>query len=57
MKKYKVDFVIVSNREYSYWLPRERDSFRQLVKRYPRDFRLEHEEPQYKIFRLLSEFS
>jgi len=50
IQQYNVEFVIVSDRKFSYWLPQERDCFLPLVSAYPRAFRLVHEGPQFRIF-------
>jgi len=53
IRKYHVDFVIVNERENSYWLPPEQDCFAPLFSAYPRAFRLVHEGPRFRIFEII----
>jgi hypothetical protein len=55
--KYKVEFVIVSLRKDSYWLPREQASFETLVRAYPGAFQLVHDEPRLKIYKIIPDFA
>jgi len=53
--KHKVAFVIVSDRQNSYWLPPEQECFRLLLAAYPEDFRLVHAGPHERIFALVTD--
>ena len=50
IRKYHVDWVIVTVKDYNYWLPSEPDCFEPLLREYPGEFQLAHEGPQYRIF-------
>jgi len=52
IRRYGVEFVVVSDREVSYWLPPEQDCFEALVQAYPGQFGLVHQEPRLKIFQV-----
>jgi hypothetical protein len=51
--KYKIDFVIVIRRKYSYYLPPDDDCFNALLTAYPHAFRLSYETPEFRIFKVL----
>jgi hypothetical protein len=55
--KYNVEFVIVSFRKDSYWLPREQESFEALIRAYPGAFQLVHGEPRLKIYKIIPDFT
>jgi hypothetical protein len=57
IRKHKVEFVIVSVRHYSYWLPPESVCFESLLHTYPDAFQLVHEESQFAVFKVVSEHS
>lgn len=57
IRKHKVEFVIVTSREVSYWLPPDQDCFEPLVSSYPRAFRLVHKGSQFRIFEVGSDLS
>ena len=57
IRKHKVEFIIVTSRGNSYWLPREQDCFAPLVTTYPNSFRLVHEGPRFRIFEVVPDFS
>jgi hypothetical protein len=48
--KYKVDFLVVVGRNYSYYLPPDGDCFAPLVAAYPNAFRLVFQAPKLRIF-------
>jgi hypothetical protein len=54
IRKYKVEFVIVSDRhQYSYWLPPESVGFESLLRSYPSAFRPAHEESRFAVFKFV----
>jgi hypothetical protein len=58
IRKYKVEFIIVSDRRiYSYLQPPESVGFESLLRVYPSAFRLVHEEPQFKVFTVVPKSS
>ena len=57
IRKYNVEFIIVNEREYSYWLPPEQDCFQSLARAYPGNFQLVHQEPRLKIFEVVPDFT
>jgi hypothetical protein len=57
IRNHKVNFLIVTSRKVSYWLPPDQDCFEPLVSSYPRAFRLVHEGPQFRIFEVVPDFS
>jgi len=58
IRKYKVESIIVTNKTATafYWLPSEQDSFEKLVRAYPMDFLIAHEEAQFKIYSVVPQF-
>jgi hypothetical protein len=48
--KYKVGFLVVVNRESSYYLPSDEDCFASLIAAYPGNFRLAYRTPSLRIF-------
>jgi hypothetical protein len=48
--KYKVGFLVVVNRENSYYLPSDEDCFASLIAAYPGNFRLAYQTPSLRIF-------
>ena len=54
IRKHKVQFIILSERLYSYWLPPESIPFEALSRLYPHDFQLVHDEPLFKIYKFVS---
>ena len=52
IRRHRVEFVVVIDRESSYWLPPEGDCFNELTRAYPGRFGLVHESPRLKIFRV-----
>jgi len=56
IRKYKVEFIIVTNKPPFNWLPSEQDSFEKLVRAYPMDFLIAHEEAQFKIYSVVPQF-
>ncbi len=51
--KYRVGFVVVSQRSSSYWRPGEESCFAALVRAYPTSFRLIETEPRLRIFEVV----
>jgi len=52
IRHHGVEYVVVTDRVNSYWLPPEGKCFDELTRAYPGQFRLVHEEPRLKIFRV-----
>jgi hypothetical protein len=50
IRKHGVQFVIVSHRDVSYWLPPEEACFEALASAYPDSFRLVHTGPRFRVF-------
>jgi hypothetical protein len=44
IRRHGVEFVVVTDKKESYWLPPDQDCFEALASAYPRAFRLVHEE-------------
>jgi len=57
IRRYKVEFVVVTNKKFSYWLPSEQDCFERLFRTYATAFRLVEEQSQFRIFQVVSDFS
>jgi len=55
--KYNVDFIIVNEREYSYWLPSDQDCFESLANDYPGNLQLLHQEPRLRIYKIIPDFT
>jgi hypothetical protein len=52
IRHHGVEYVVVTDRAKSYWLPPEEKCFDELTRAYPGRFRLVHEEPRLRIFRV-----
>jgi hypothetical protein len=52
ISKYNVDFVVVTDRQQSYWVPSDTVCFERLRGAYPGSFALWHEQPGLQIFRV-----
>src|SRR5262245_31558372 len=52
ISKYNVDFVVVTDRQQSYWVPSDKACFERLLNAYPGSFTLWHEQPGLQIFRV-----
>jgi hypothetical protein len=52
---HKVDFLVVVQRQGSYYLPRDDDSFAPLIASYPNVFRLVCQAPDFRIFRVAAD--
>jgi hypothetical protein len=57
IRKHQVEFVVISNRSVNYWLPSERVCFDSLLRTYPNAFQLVHEEPRFRVFEFVPEYS
>jgi len=58
IRKYKVEFVIVSDRhQFSYWLPPESVGFELLLHNYPNAFMLMHEESRFAVYSVVPDHS
>jgi hypothetical protein len=55
--RHKVEFVIISKRAISYWLPPENVCFDSLLRTYPSAFYLVYEEPKFSVYRFVPENS
>jgi len=52
---HKVDFLVVVQRQGSYYLPRDDDSFAPLIASYPNVFRLVCQARDFRIFRVTAD--
>jgi hypothetical protein len=52
ISKYNVDFIVVTDRQQSYWMPSDAVCFERLRDAYPASFALWHEQPGLRIFRV-----
>jgi hypothetical protein len=57
IQKYNVKFIVIDERQYSYWYPTEEDCFQSLTRAYPGSFQLVHEEPRLKIFEVAPDYT
>jgi hypothetical protein len=55
--KYNIEFIVVNEREYSYWLPPEQDSLQPLLHAYPGGFQLVYHEPRLSIYAVIPDFT
>jgi len=53
----RVNYVLVARREYNYYLPPDDDCFAPLLRAYPEAFRLVHQVPEFRIFRVVTNLS
>jgi hypothetical protein len=54
VRRLKVDYVVVVHRQSSYYLPPDDSCFDQLLRAYPKNFRLVFATPEFRIFRTTS---
>jgi Dolichyl-phosphate-mannose-protein mannosyltransferase len=57
IRKYKVEFVIVNDRQNSYWLPPEHECFGSLSRAYPKAFQVVHQELGLRIYKIITDFA
>jgi hypothetical protein len=56
IRKHGVEFVVVSSRPYSYWLPPEDRCFESLLRFYPAAFQALHNDARFRIFKVVPEY-
>ena len=54
IRRLKVDYVVVVHRQDSYYLPPDDSCFDQLLRAYPKNFRLVFENPDFRVFRTVN---
>jgi hypothetical protein len=54
IRRLKVDYVVVVHRQDSYYLPPDDSCFDQLLRAYPRNFRLVYSTPEFRVFQTIS---
>jgi hypothetical protein len=54
IRKQKVEFVIITERRQNYWLPPENICFDSVYRAYPEAFELVHEEPLFRVFKVVA---
>lgn len=57
IRRHHVEFIVISERRNNYWLPPESNCFASLLRAYPNAFRLVHEEPRFRIFKFVPDYS
>jgi hypothetical protein len=50
IERYGVQWVVVTEKDWSYWLPKESDVFRSLLEAHPEAFQLEAAGPKWRVF-------
>lgn len=55
IQRHKINYIIVVNRQDSYYLPPEADCFAPLLAAYPTAFELVHQEAGFRIFQVLDQ--